>query len=114
MITGKRLKELREACGMTQDELAIKVGYQSRSSINKLETDPTREIPTRKMKLFADALNVSVQYLMGWEEEEPDKIATLMSDVSNIDLVIKYNQLSNESKQTILNMINLLIKKENV
>lgn len=34
---GKLVKELREAHGMTQEELAYKIGYKSKSSINKIE-----------------------------------------------------------------------------
>lgn len=37
MTIGERIKKRRLELGMTQDELAKKLGYKSRSSVNKLE-----------------------------------------------------------------------------
>lgn len=54
---GANIKRLRLALGMSQDELAEKCGYTSRSSIAKIETGAT-DIPQAKIKLFADALHV--------------------------------------------------------
>ncbi len=48
MTIGERIREKRISLGMTQDELAQKIGYKSRSSINKLET--ARELPSRKVE----------------------------------------------------------------
>ena len=36
---GDRIKSRREELGLTQDDLALKLGYKSRSSINKIEKD---------------------------------------------------------------------------
>ena len=36
-MLGDMIKKRREQIGMSQDELAQKVGYKSRSSINKIE-----------------------------------------------------------------------------
>ena len=56
MDIGNKIKLRREELRMRQDELAIKVGYKSRSSINKIEIDG-RGLPQSKIKLFADALD---------------------------------------------------------
>lgn len=37
MTIGQRVKIRREELGMSQEELATKVGYKSKSSINKIE-----------------------------------------------------------------------------
>ena len=39
MEIGSRIKQRREFLNMSQEELALKVGYKSRSSINKIEAD---------------------------------------------------------------------------
>ena len=71
MTIGQRIKQRRESLNMTQDELAHKVGYASRSSINKIEL--SRDLPLRKVKLMADALETSPSFLMGWtENDDPD------------------------------------------
>ena len=36
MTIGQRIKERREELDITQDELAKRLGYKSRSSINKI------------------------------------------------------------------------------
>lgn len=67
MTIGERIKNRREELGLTQDELAKKCGYKSRSSINKIEL--SRELPLKKVSLMADALNTTPGYLMGWEDD---------------------------------------------
>lgn len=37
MNVGKNIKRLREQLGMSQEELAIKMGYKSRSAITKIQ-----------------------------------------------------------------------------
>lgn len=63
---GKRIREKREALGMTQEELAAKLGYKNKSSIAKIETG-TNDIVQSKVIEFADVLNTTVAYLMGWD-----------------------------------------------
>ncbi|MBQ7792811.1 MAG: helix-turn-helix domain-containing protein [Clostridia bacterium] len=61
-----RIRSRREELGMSQDELAKKLGYKSRSSINKIEMG-INDVTQSKIVAFADALSVSPGYLMGWE-----------------------------------------------
>lgn len=63
---GKRIKEKRESLGMTQEELALKLGYKNKSSIAKIETG-TNDIVQSKVVEFANILDTTVAYLMGWE-----------------------------------------------
>lgn len=62
---GSRIKNRREELNMSQDELAKKLGYESRSSINKIELDQ-RSLPQSKIKAVADALGTTPSYIMGW------------------------------------------------
>jgi len=68
MTIGSRIKKCREKLGLTQDELAKKIGYKSRSSINKIELDQY-DLPQSKIKAFAEALETSPGYIMGWDDE---------------------------------------------
>ena len=65
---GERVKARREQLGLSQDELAKKLGYKSRSSINKIESD-SRNLTQSKIKAIADALDTTPSYIMGWDEE---------------------------------------------
>lgn len=62
---GMNIRKRREELGMTQQELADKLGYSSKSTINKIENG-TNDITQSKIKAFAKALNTTVPELMGW------------------------------------------------
>ena len=64
---GERVKTRREELGMTQDELAKRLGYKSRSSINKIELDQ-RNMKQSQIADLAKALNTTPGYLMGWKD----------------------------------------------
>lgn len=64
----ENIKILRESLDMSQDELAKKVGYSSRTSIAKIESGLV-DISQSKIVAFANALNTTPAYLMGWEDE---------------------------------------------
>lgn len=68
MTIGQRIKTRREELNMSQEELAKRIGYKSRSSINKIELD-LYELRQTKIKSIADALDVTPSYIMGWDEE---------------------------------------------
>lgn len=67
MTIGQRIKVRREELNMSQDELAKKLGYKSRSSLNKIELN-LRDLPQSKIKAISDALNTTPAYIMGWED----------------------------------------------
>lgn len=62
---GKRIKKRREELGMTQEELAFKLNYKSKTTIAKIENG-TNDIVQSKVVEFAKALQTSPAYLMGW------------------------------------------------
>ncbi len=66
---GKRIKEKREQQGITQKELASKLGYKNKSTIAKIEAG-ANDIVQSKVVEFAKALNTSVAFLMGWSDEQ--------------------------------------------
>ena len=60
---GDRVRAERVRQGITQDELAKKAGYSSRTSINKIENG--RPVSLKVVHKLAEALNVSEWYLLG-------------------------------------------------
>ena len=62
-----RIRSRREQLGMSQQELANKLGYKSRSAINKIESG-LRDINQSKLEDFAAALQTTPSYLMGWDD----------------------------------------------
>ena len=65
---GSRIRNRREELGLSQEELGKRLGYKSRSSINKIELDQ-RNLTQSKIKAIADALGTTPAYIMGWEEQ---------------------------------------------
>lgn len=63
----KRIRARREELGISQEELAKRLGYKSRSSINKIEKGEN-DIPQSKIVAFAQALQTTPERLMGWEQ----------------------------------------------
>lgn len=60
----RNIKKYRVDLGMSQEELAQKTGYKSRTSIAKIEKGLV-DLPQSKIALFAKALNVNTEVLMG-------------------------------------------------
>lgn len=85
MTMGERIKQARIKKGYSQTELAQKLGYKSRSSINKIEVDG-RDIPKNSIEKFAEILDVSPAYLMGWEEtvQHTETLDSLISRYDNL------------------------------
>ena len=94
---GERIKERREELNLSQDELAKKLGYKSRSSINKIETD-SRNLTQSKIKAIADALETTPSFIMGWDEETP---AANNSHGLDEEFMNDYARLSEEEKNVI-------------
>ena len=106
MDIGNRIRMRREELEMSQSELARKVGYTSRTTINKIERDG-RGISQDKIVAIAKALKVTPSYLMGWEDEE---VATLTARqeqaVENYFNLTEANQLLADS------LIETLLKQQ--
>lgn len=93
MTIGERIKNRREELGLTQDEVAKKCGYKSRSSVNKIEL--SRDLPLKKVSLMAKALNCTETYLMGWEDSE------LEIDNRSKEFLDMYRKATPEVRKTV-------------
>ena len=66
----KRIIELRKQCGKTQSEAAEEIGI-SNTALNNYESG-ARKPKYEKVKKIADYYGVSVDYLLGESDEEPE------------------------------------------
>ena len=112
MTIGQRIKIRREELNMSQDDLAKKVGYKSRSSINKIELD-LYSLKQSKIKAIADALETTPSYIMGWDEEAEEAKKTVPSeeDSLNAEIIKLFMGLTADQKKEALNYLRYLSTK---
>lgn len=94
MSLAEKVRKRRIELGLTQDDLAHRMGYKSRVSINKIENG--RPITQKIIVRLAKELYTTPSYLMGWQDEEEKGL-----DVLNV--------LTDEEKKKVINFANFLI-----
>lgn len=67
MTMAERIKELRLAAGLTQEELGIKLGLQ-KSAIAKYENGRVENIKQSTIQALAELFQVRPSYIMGWDD----------------------------------------------
>ena len=70
---GERIKTYREGLNMSQEELAKRLGYSSKTSISKIELGEA-SVPTSKIHDFARVLNTTVDELLALNDVESERI----------------------------------------
>ena len=86
---GSRIAQRRKELHLTQEELANRLGYASRVSVNKIEKDvhtPSLDLIAR----FANALDCDPAYLALWQDE-PRREDTLRRLSAYLDKMEKLN-----------------------
>lgn len=81
MTLGEKVKLKREELNLSQEELAEKMNYKSKTSIHKIEQGIT-DLPLSKVKELAAVLNTTPAYLMGWESKKEENSNI---NINNID-----------------------------
>ena len=64
---GKRIKKRRKDLGLSQEELANRMGLKSKSTICKVEKGDDN-LTSDTVQKYADALDTTPLFLMGWSE----------------------------------------------
>lgn len=105
MTVGDRIKYYRGIRGMTQYELAQKLGVQI-ATISKYELGIVTNIPLRRLEQLASALDITVGILTGSEE---DTIDPCQSEVHN-KLISRLSEMDDAEKAILLQMADQIIK----
>lgn len=99
---GSRIRIRREELGLSQDELAKRLGYKSRSSLNKIELDQ-RNLTQSKIKAIADALETTPSYIMGWNETTDNLLLKTAREKVNGD---RFFEKALNEQETLLSLSN--------
>lgn len=109
MIVGEKIRTRRESLGMTQDDLAERMGYKSRSTIAKIEKGVNDVTQTTLLK-FAEVLKTTPSYLMGWEDKGNQNnrivplVAIMREDDKFLNLVDEFQKNSDKLKPLVTMM----------
>ena len=104
---GRNILAARKRAGMTQEELASRVGYKTKSAINKIELG-IRDLPQKKIAAFAAALGVTPGHLMGWENQPAEDLqdmgalaAELIMDQDAMEMARAYMKMGTSDRQAV-------------
>lgn len=112
---GKNIKKYRELSNMSQEDLAKKLGYKTRSSIALIEAG-RRELPYKKMQTAASALNTTVPKILGLSDTDSfnssilrERESVYITDPREEKLITDFKKLSSDKKDIILQLVQSMI-----
>ena len=123
MLMAERIKELRLAAGLTQEELGEKIGLQ-KSAIAKYENGRVENIKRSTIQAMADLFGVKPSYILGFDEEEEEpagyyldqeaaEIAQEVYDRPELKMLFDASRkVSAEDLRFVVEMIDRMAKKE--
>lgn len=123
MSMAQRIKELRIAAGLTQEELGEKIGLQ-KSAIAKYENGRVENIKRSTIQAMADLFGVKPSYILGFDEEEEQEdgyyldseaaeIAQEVYDRPELKMLFDASRnVSAEDLRFVIEMIDRMAKKE--
>lgn len=107
MNIGEKIRKRRIELGWTQQELADKMGYTSKSTINKIEKGRS-DVAQKNIAKFAEVLGVSIAYLMDWEED----YTVTINDPTMGELTLLIETATPEQKENLLAIAKALLHKQ--
>ena len=110
MTLGEKVKLRREELNLSQEELAEKMNYKSKTSIHKIEVGIT-DLPLSKVKELAAVLKTTPAYLMGWEDKKEEKENNIFSQLTDEELA-KLEKFKNMSTVMFMNEGNDISDKD--
>lgn len=115
MKIGQRIKERRKELKMSADELGRKLG-KDRSTIYRYENGDIENMPLDILPELANALEMTQQDLMGWENIQKnndvvsDIIVRLRTDADFLSVIVDINSLDKERFNGMKQMLSAFMK----
>lgn len=95
---GERIRYRREQLELSQEELAKKLGYKSRSTIAHMENGDV-DINSQKIQALAKALETTSAFLLGWEDVDEQ-------EARKIRFMSRYEELSDLEQAMVRKIMN--------
>ena len=113
MGTSDRIKELRKKCGLTQEELANKLGLK-KSAIAKYENGRVENIKRSTLMKMAEIFDCSPAYLLDMQDVSISNNDLVLTKLEK-EIIIEYRKADDISKAMVLRALTIeenLSKKE--
>ena len=114
MDLGKKIKQMRNQKGLTQEEVAKYVGV-GKSAVAKWENGRVSEIKRSNLQKLSEALGLKPTQLLGDIKENPIEAADFLADVyldmELRDMIVKYNGLDDTKKAQVREYVLLLSQR---
>ncbi len=109
---GDKIYQRRTELNMSQEELALKVGYKDRSSIARIESGE-RDLRQKQVPVFAQALKTTAAWLIGCEEVEKETpLEPLALKASKSEWIYILERLSDENLIKLRDYAQLLLMSQ--
>lgn len=96
----ENIKKFRLERGLSQDELAILVGYKNRSSIAQIERGDV-DLPQNKIVKFAEVFDVYAGDLMGWHDGDGNDLYSADEKA----VILRYRKLNNSGRKMVRQLL---------
>ena len=107
MTIGQRIKQRRIELGLSQEQLAHRLGNKSRASVCTVENDK-EDLTSDRIRKYAEALETTPAYIMGWEDNSEDDIQSKLIDVYTFNNLM--NNLSPEEREKVQDLFLQILK----
>ena len=108
MTSGDRIRKRRLELGLTQEEVATRLGFKHKSSINKIEKG-IHDLSETKIVAIANALDTTPSYIMGWDDDEELGKSEKPNKLQRFTELI--DGLSEEEQERLYNIIKLFLEQ---
>lgn len=111
MTTADRIRNKRLEKGMTQADLAKKLGLSNKAAVCKIEKQGNN-VSLKNIERIAEALGCSVHELMGWVNPDEVKTGDDNKDAQLKRLVTYFNMLTNVNRNNAETYLKYLADQE--
>lgn len=111
---GQRIKARRQDLGLSQRELAARLGYTDHTTLTRIEGGRV-DLPQSRVAKIAEVLGVTPGYLMG-DSDEPEVLgaiaARVLKDPTLLQIVQDYMEMDDADKTTVAALVASLAAKK--
>ena len=107
---GKRMRELREELGLTQEQVATAIGV-TRAAISMLERGTTHTMEWPHLKAAAKFFRVEVEYLAEGKGPRRVRNPSSRSSEETVQAADDLEEMTDEQKKLVLSMIRQISRR---